>query len=192
MIPGIQATMSAFTKSSILLLFVILLLVASGCTRRQRDGGSSGENGTDSGSGSLPFTSDGPSIRTIAEVASELETGDGNMVPLFESVPNLLAEYIGQDTKKLATLNEQLRKTNNERTKIGNAKPDEESVESGGDEETQFQLGDLGPAVMAFTVNLGLAVMAITVNWVIFGRCAVSLTPASDPSHVLATNQVMP
>ncbi|MCH2202155.1 MAG: ABC transporter substrate-binding protein [Fuerstiella sp.] len=137
--------MSAFTKSSILVLFVILPLFASGCTGPQGDGGSSQENGTESGSGSLPFTSEGPPIRTVAEVASELEAGDGNMVPLFESEPNLLAEYIGQDTKKLATLNEQLKKTHNERTKIGKGQPDEQPVESSSNEETRFQLGDLIP-----------------------------------------------
>ena len=140
--------MSSFTKSLILVLFLILPLFAAGCIRRQGDDVGSEEHGmeTDSGSESLPLTSDGPSIRTIAEVKSELEANGGDMVPLFESVPGLLAEYIGQDTEQLTRLNEQLLKTHNERKTIGQAKQaEEESVESGGNDDDPFRLGDLVP-----------------------------------------------
>ena len=132
-------------RSSI--LFVTLALLVSGCSRNGGDG--SGERGTDSGSeaGRRSFASDTRSVNSIEELVTELQSNGGSMVPLFESVPNLLAEYIGQDQQKLATLNEQLKKTHVERSNSGQAKTKttEESVESGGDENVPFRLGDLIP-----------------------------------------------
>ncbi len=142
--------MTTCHRYSLFVLFVTLSLLASGCTSHQGDtdgGADSGSTTNQETTDGPPITADDPSITTLEQVASELESNGGDMVPLFESVPNLLAEYIGQDQQKLATLNEQLKKTHVERSNSGQAKTKttEESVESGGDENVPFRLGDLIP-----------------------------------------------
>ncbi len=143
--------MTLFTRSSLLVLLATFAVLVAGCTSHQGDGSGDGDTqavtGTDAdgvdGAGQQP--SAGPSITTVAEVAEQLAANDGDMVPLFESVPNLLADYIGQDQEKLAALNEQLKATHVQRSNSGQAKTKttEESVEAGGDEKTPFKLGDL-------------------------------------------------
>jgi len=142
--------MTTCHRDSLFVLFITLSLLASGCTSHQGDtdgGADSGSETNQETTDGPPITADEPSITTLEQVASELESNGGDMVPLFESVPNLLAEHIGQDQKKLATLNEQLKKTHVERSNSGQAKTKttEESVESGGDENVPFRLGDLIP-----------------------------------------------
>ena len=145
--------MTICKRSSLFVLFVTLSLLASGCTSHQGDG-ADGDVATDSDSqtgqdttAEAPIPVEAPTITTVEQVASELESNGGNMVPLFESVPNLLAEHIGQDEGKLKTLNEQLKKTHVERSNSGQAKTKttEDSVESGGNENNPFRLGDLVP-----------------------------------------------
>ncbi len=86
-------------------------------------------------------------ITTLAELTAELDSNGGNMVPLFESVPALLAEHIGTDKAKLAILNEQLKKEHVKRSSFGTvkSKTTEQTVEEGGDENVKFTLGDLVP-----------------------------------------------
>ncbi|MDP7278072.1 MAG: hypothetical protein QF363_21515, partial [Planctomycetaceae bacterium] len=99
--------MTLFTRSSLLVLLATFAVLVAGCTSHQGDGSGDGDTqavtGTDAdgvdGAGQQP--SAGPSITTVAEVADQLAANDGDMVPLFESVPNLLADYIGQDQEKL-------------------------------------------------------------------------------------------
>ena len=150
--------MTICKRSSLFVLFVTLSLLASGCTSHQGDG-ADGDVATDSDSQTgqdttgqdttveAPIPVEAPTITTVEQVASELESNGDNMVPLFESVPNLLAEHIGQDEGKLKTLNEQLKKTHVERSNSGQAKTKttEDSVESGGNENNPFRLGDLVP-----------------------------------------------
>lgn len=145
--------MTICKRSSLFVLFVTLSLLAAGCTSHQGDG-ADGDVATDGDSqtgqdttAEAPIPVEAPTITTVEQVASELESNGGNMVPLFESVPNLLAEHIGQDEGKLETLNEQLKKTHVERSNSGQAKTKttEDSVESGGNENNPFRLGDLVP-----------------------------------------------
>ena len=138
--------MSSFSKSSLFAMFAAAAILAAGCTSHEGDGSGS-ETDVGSGAGPDALTTDGPSITTVDQVAQELETNGGNMVPLYESVPNLLAEFIGQDETRLSTLNEQLKKTHEERSNSGLAKTktDGESVEGDGEDESAFQLGDLVP-----------------------------------------------
>ncbi|MCP3695125.1 MAG: hypothetical protein GY917_23195, partial [Planctomycetaceae bacterium] len=86
-------------------------------------------------------------ITSLAELTAELDSNGGNMVPLFESVPALLAEHIGDDKAKLAILNEQLKKEHVKRSSFGTvkSKTTEQTVEEGGDENVKFTLGDLLP-----------------------------------------------
>lgn len=139
--------MTSFTRSSFLVLFVTLSVLACGCTSPQGAGTGGGEGEVDAGPKTDEDVTDDASISTVEQVAAELSSNGGKMVPLFESVPNLLADYIGQDQQKLTTLNEQLKQAHVERSNSGQAKTKttEESVESGGDEKTAFQLGDLIP-----------------------------------------------
>ena len=86
-------------------------------------------------------------IHSLDELSARLTSNGGNMIPLYESVPALLAEYIGTDKTKLATLNEQLKKEHVTRSQFGTAKSKttEQTVEEGGDENVKFILGDLVP-----------------------------------------------
>jgi len=86
-------------------------------------------------------------IHTIAELTEKLASNGGDMVPLFETVPALLAEYIGDDRNKLAKLNEQLKQEHVKRSAFGTvkSKTTEQTVEQGGDENVKFTLGDLVP-----------------------------------------------
>ncbi|MFP6621314.1 MAG: ABC transporter substrate-binding protein, partial [Pirellulaceae bacterium] len=86
-------------------------------------------------------------IHTLDELSARLTSNGGNMIPLYESVPALLAEYIGSDKTKLTTLNEQLKKEHVSRSQFGTAKSKttEQTVEEGGDENVKFTLGDLVP-----------------------------------------------
>lgn len=138
--------MSSFSKSSLFAMFAAAAILASGCTSHEGDGSGS-ETDVGSGAGPDALTTDGPSITTVDQVAQELETNGGNMVPLYESVPNLLAEFIGQDETRLSTLNEQLKKTHEERSNSGlsKTKTDGESVAGDDEDESAFQLGDLVP-----------------------------------------------
>ena len=133
--------MTLFTRSSLLVLLATFAVLAAGCTSHQGDGSGGGDTqavtGTDAGGvdGTGQEPPAGPSITTVDQVAEQLAANDGDMVPLFESVPNLLADYIGQDQGKLVALNEQLKATHVKRSNSGQAKTKttEESVEGGGD-----------------------------------------------------------
>ena len=150
--------MTLFTRSSLLVLLATFAVLAAGCTSHQGDdswktldepvgGDTQAVTGTDAGGvdGTGQEPPAGPSITTVDQVAEQLAANDGDMVPLFESVPNLLADYIGQDQGKLVALNEQLKATHVKRSNSGqaNTKTTEESVEGGGEEKTPFKLGDL-------------------------------------------------
>ena len=150
--------MTFFRKFSLLLCFATLTVIASGCSREAGDigaanGGGGGGNaaGTETGADTLEVKPNvvlgSVKITTVAEVEQELKDNGGNMIPLFETVPNLLAEYVDQDADKLATLNKQLKDSHVKRSNLGQekTKTTEQTVEDGGDENVPFQLGDLVP-----------------------------------------------
>ena len=158
-------------KLSFALCFTAFTIIASGCSREAGDVGTtngSGESGTDSETVEIkPNVVPGSvKITTVAEVAEELEKNGGDMIPLFETTPNLLAEYVGQDAEKLATLNEQLKESHVNRSNLGQekTKTTEQTVEDGGDENVPFQLGDLVP--MADDEFPELATLDADAGWV--------------------------
>ena len=122
--------MTFFRKLSFLLCFATLTVIASGCSREAGDigaanGGGGGSNAveTETGADTLEVKPNvvlgSVKITTVAEVEQELKDNGGNMIPLFETVPNLLAEYVGQDEDKLATLNKQLKDSHVKRSNLG-------------------------------------------------------------------------
>lgn len=128
-------------------LFATGIIGLTGCG----GGGGGGADGDGGAAGSGDSSGGGTAVverPTSEDIAVKIKAAGGDMVAVFESEPNALAAYIGQDADKLTELNEQLKKTHVARSNSGkNAKTGttDETVEAGGNEDAEFQLGDLVP-----------------------------------------------
>jgi peptide/nickel transport system substrate-binding protein len=119
--------MTALSKLPLLSLVVAALLLLPAC--------------------SGPEEASNDNSEAVGTIADKLKSSGGDMIPLFETEPALLAQYIGQDKGKLAELNEQLKRAHVDRSNLGRAKSKttEQTVEDGGNENVAFVLGDLVP-----------------------------------------------